>query len=67
LIFGCRTLAGFKGAGFLIFEVFSPQADSGALFLCALNISVSQEKNRTLHKDGEECGTQPTVPFHKEL
>jgi len=65
LIFGCRILAGFTGAGFLILEAYSPIADSDAFFHCVLNISSIQEKNRTLNKAGEGCGTQKSVQLHK--
>jgi len=52
---GCRTLALFKGAGFLSRHSLSPLANSDPSFLRARRVAGS--KTRTLHKNREECGT----------
>jgi hypothetical protein len=53
---GCRTLAVFKGAGFLPLHSLLPLADSDPCFLRARK--VAGRKTRTLHKNREECGTR---------
>jgi hypothetical protein len=57
LNFGCRTLAVFKGAGFLTLYSLFPLADSDPSCLRALCVA-HERKIRTLHKNREECGTQ---------
>jgi len=56
LIFGCRTLAVFKGAGFVALQTLFLIFDFDPAHLHARRIP-SGVKIRTLHKNGEECGT----------
>jgi hypothetical protein len=53
---GCRTLAVFKGAGFLPLHLLFSLADSDPSFLRLRR--VAGRKTRTLHKNREECGTR---------
>jgi hypothetical protein len=55
LNFGCRTLALFKGAGFLSRRSLFPLDNSDPFFLRAQR--AAGRKTRTLHKNREECGT----------
>ena len=52
---GCRTLALFKGAGFLSRHSLFPLDNPDPSFLCACRFP--GRKTRTLHKNREECGT----------
>jgi hypothetical protein len=57
LIFGCRTLAVFKGAGLLILASLFLLAECDRSFHRARRVP-RWTKTRTLHKSGEGCGTR---------
>jgi hypothetical protein len=50
-----------KGAGFLTVYLISPMFDSDPAFLRARRIQRGR-KTRTLHMNGEECGTRKFNP-----